>query len=127
MTWENMEEFIPPKDLDPECLEVCQELNKLEGIRTTGSCCGHNRQHFRVFLDLNLKTWGHKVLTRCVCDRYYESGWSVELTHSDVEPFTGFLLSGPIDASQGDVFATRIRKVIAHPAVSKLFGIDLSQ
>jgi len=120
-----MEKFTPPKDLDPECLKACQELNKLEGVRTTGSCCGHNRQRFRVWLDLDLKTWGHKVLTRCICDRYYKSGWSVELNHSDVEPFTGFVLIGPKDANQGDVFAVRIREVIAHSAVSKLFGIDL--
>ena len=119
-----MEEFTAPKDLDPECLEVCQELNKLEGICTTGSCCGHNRQHFRVWLDLNFETWGHKVLTRCTCDRYYKSDWSVRLDHSDVEPFTGFVLVGPRDASQGDLFAARIREVIANPAVSKLFGME---
>lgn len=120
-----MEEFTSPKDLDPECLKVCQELNKLEGVCTTGSCCGHNRQPFRVYLNLNFKTWGHKVLTRCICKRYYESGWSVELSHSDVEPFTGFILIGPRNANQGDVFANRIRKIIIHPEVSKLFGINL--
>jgi len=120
-----MKKFMLPKDLDPECLEVCQELNKLEGVRTTGSCCGHNRQPFKVWLDLDFKVWGHKVITRCICDRYYENGWDVNLEHSDVEPFTGFVLIGPGDASQGDVFAARIREVIAHPAVSKLFGVDL--
>jgi hypothetical protein len=31
----------PPTDLDPECLALCVAMNKLPGIQTTNSCCGH--------------------------------------------------------------------------------------
>ena len=37
-------QWIPPSDLDKECLELCVAMNKLPGIRTTNSCCGHGDQ-----------------------------------------------------------------------------------
>lgn len=33
--------WVPPTDLDPECLDLCVAMNKLPGVRTTESCCGH--------------------------------------------------------------------------------------
>jgi len=117
--------FILPKDLDPECLEICKELNNLDGIQTTGSCCGHGRGSFFVYLAWpDFKTWGHKVLTRCTCSRYFKEGWKVRLHHTDTEPFTGFVLIGPKDPTQGDIFAMRIREVLAHPGASRLLGVS---
>ena len=31
----------PPADMDPECITLCAALNKLPGIQTFESCCGH--------------------------------------------------------------------------------------
>lgn len=38
-----------PKDIDPECRPLCLALNKIEGIKTLESCCGHGRGTFRIF------------------------------------------------------------------------------
>ncbi len=42
-------EWAPPTDLDPQCLDLCTAMNKLPGIRTTDSCCGHGKSPYRVF------------------------------------------------------------------------------
>ena len=36
--------WTPPPDLDQECLLLCIAMNKLPGIETTNSCCGHGDQ-----------------------------------------------------------------------------------
>ena len=113
-----------PADLDPECLKLCVALNDLDGVKTTESCCGHSKGPFRIWFHLDTSTWGHKVVSRCVCPRYYPSDWTISMGHNDVEPFTVFVLEGPADPSQGDVFAERIKETCAHPAVSRLFGIS---
>lgn len=38
-----------PNDLDPECRSLCEAMNMLPGIETSESCCGHDREPFRVF------------------------------------------------------------------------------
>jgi hypothetical protein len=39
----------PPSDLDPECLALCVALNKMPGIQTTDSCCGHGKNPYWIF------------------------------------------------------------------------------
>lgn len=39
-----------PADLDPEVLLLCQAINELPGLMTVGSCCGHGRDPFHVYL-----------------------------------------------------------------------------
>lgn len=41
--------WIPPADLDEECRMLCIALNKLKGIRTTESCCGHGERPYHIF------------------------------------------------------------------------------
>ena len=41
MTMDQKDNFIKPKDIDEECINLVLQLNKLEGIETTESCCGH--------------------------------------------------------------------------------------
>jgi hypothetical protein len=43
MTWQ------PPKDLDRECLALCKAMNRLPGIETTESCCGHGKHEYLIF------------------------------------------------------------------------------
>ena len=115
---------ILPADLDPECLNLCVALHGLAGVKTTESCCGHGKTPFRIWFYIDTALCGHKVVSRCTCPRYYPCDWTVTMEHNDVEPFTVFMLEGPVDPSQGDVFAQRIKKTCEHLAVSRLFGLE---
>ncbi len=43
------EEIVFPDDMDAECIPICIAMNRLPGIRTVESCCGHDRTPFQVF------------------------------------------------------------------------------
>jgi hypothetical protein len=36
-------------EMDKECIPICDAINKIPGLRTNESCCGHGKQKFRVF------------------------------------------------------------------------------
>jgi hypothetical protein len=40
--------FSPPLDMDQECVFLCIALNKLPGIKTVSSCCGHGIKPFYI-------------------------------------------------------------------------------
>ena|SRR5271157_6467168 len=46
-----MKEWEVPNNIDPECRELCIALNKVPGIHTTESCCGHNKDHYMIWLE----------------------------------------------------------------------------
>jgi len=35
-------------EFDPEVVPLCKAMNRIEGICTTGSCCGHNKTPFHI-------------------------------------------------------------------------------
>lgn len=44
--------WIPPSDIDQECIKICTALNELPGIRTFESCCGHDEHGFWVWFEI---------------------------------------------------------------------------
>lgn len=47
---------MPPNEMDEECIALCNAINKIPGLRTTSSCCGHGKELFRIWFDVdNLK------------------------------------------------------------------------
>ena len=73
--------------MDKECLELCDAMNALPGIRTIESCCGHSGSPFSIFFRVvedNNK--GLFFLTRCVDRRYWKYGylWKIELGVGDM-------------------------------------------
>jgi len=42
-----------PKDIDPECVGICDAMNKYPGIQTTSSCCGHGSRSMWIFFSAN--------------------------------------------------------------------------
>lgn len=36
-------------NMDAECIPICDALNSITGIKTIGSCCGHNTEEFQIF------------------------------------------------------------------------------
>jgi hypothetical protein len=45
--------------IDDECIALCDAINKLDGLETTYSCCGHNKGFFYIFV--NPKSDIHKL------------------------------------------------------------------
>ena len=44
-----MSERMLPAGVDAECVALCNALNRLPGVRTTESCCGHGKSEYHVF------------------------------------------------------------------------------
>ena len=40
---------MPADKMDPECIALCEAMNKLPGIRTTESCCGHGERSYHIW------------------------------------------------------------------------------
>lgn len=41
---------MPPNVMDKEVINLCKALNKLPGIKTVESCCGHGQHEFRIWI-----------------------------------------------------------------------------
>lgn len=39
--------------IDPECINLCNAINKIKGIETFSSCCGHEKNNFRIWIKVN--------------------------------------------------------------------------
>ena len=39
--------------MDPECIPLCDAINRIPGLSTTSSCCGHGKRTFSVYLCAN--------------------------------------------------------------------------
>lgn len=73
--------------LDPPCKALCVAVNRLPGLETTESCCGHGKTPFRIWFQASaLFDRGFVTLARITCDRYHEGHWRVYLDHTDVNP-----------------------------------------
>ena len=94
-TSETPAEWEPPADLDVECKALCIAMNRLPGIVTESSCCGHGKQPYRIWFRVtDFEARGLVTLARCTCPRYYPSPFTIKVDHGDVYQ-VGFLLEGP--------------------------------
>lgn len=85
------EPWQPPARLDPECLALCVALNKLPGITTFSSCCGHGREPYRIWFDVaRLAALQPVVLLAADCTRR----WQVIASDCLLAPIC-FVLEGP--------------------------------
>ena len=90
-------QWIPPADLDKECLELCVAMNKLPGIATTNSCCGHGDHAFWIFFAVDepeqllpLLYWMQK------CHTNVKGKWHVEAYTDCAGERVFWLLEGPV-------------------------------
>ncbi len=83
------------RKLDREVKHLCTAMNRLPGIVTTESCCGHGKQPYRIwFWCESITSAGLRTLARATCDRYYGMQWQISIDHGDVTP-VHFLLEAP--------------------------------
>lgn len=82
-------------NMDRECIELCEALNQIEGIRTVESCCGHGKSAYCIWLvtdslgALPLVAWS---FDGCHCGHY---GWRVVVqTDCSMAPLV-FMIEGP--------------------------------
>ena len=70
---------ITPNDMDLECIKLFKALNKIPGITTFSSCCGHGTNSFDIWFHAN---GGLGIIARLVDSRYagiYPLYWRCEL------------------------------------------------
>ena len=78
--------------LDKECVSLVEILNKIDGVATIESCCGHLTAPYRIwFVSNSFSAVG--ILHRCVDKRYSDGKWKIEVDCSDRIPTNGFLLT----------------------------------
>lgn len=80
-----MAKFIPPADMDEECIALCTRLNELGDVRTFESCCGHLKSRYMVWFECRSFVRLAK-LHRCVDRNYSDGKWEVLVDGTDVHP-----------------------------------------
>jgi hypothetical protein len=97
--------------MDPECIKLCDAMNKVPGIRTIESCCGHGERPYRIwFKSKNLKSLPLLLYWFDRCHVGYP-GWNVSVsTDCAMSPVT-FMVEGPIGAySESDDIAKSLEE-----------------
>lgn len=106
--------WIPPSDLDPEVLALCQAMNALPGIQTVSSCCGHGDHPFRIWFEAeSLESLPPLLYWFDVCHSGCE-GWRVIASTDCGMSSVSFMVEGPVHAfGQADEIAMRIEAFVA--------------
>ena len=80
-----------PEDIDKECIEICNVLNRLPGTETFESCMGHGKHEFWVFFRCyNIDTISR--LGRAVNKNYSDGNWEIIVDSTDTKPLRNFWL-----------------------------------
>ena len=85
-----------PKDIDRECISLCNAINRFKGLRTIESCCGHNKYPYHIwFKASNFKSLPPMLyyLDICHCGR---GGWSVIVYTDCAMSSVIFMIEGPV-------------------------------
>lgn len=82
---------VLPSDMDEQCIDLCVTLNRLPGVTTFESCCGHNKYTFRVwFRCTNISTISR--LGRCIEKNYSDGNWRIFVDSCDINPIGMFCI-----------------------------------
>ena len=74
-----------PADIDAECIDICNALNRLPDTETFESCCGHLKNRFSVwFFCYNIDVLSR--LGRAVERNYSDNKWEIVVDSSDTHP-----------------------------------------
>ena len=86
-----------PKDIDTECINLCDAMNNMPGIKTTESCCGHCKERFMIFFECtDFKSLS--ILARAFDRRYSGTDilWEITAETCDSQPNNQFMVSSLI-------------------------------
>ena len=117
--------------MDDECIGLCDALNRIPGIRTLESCCGHGRHGFWVWFTITEPYKNLTVVGRVFDNRYGGlEGWNCILDCTDCpETSPVFLISsnqimGPLAYDQANKIAENLDLHMKHPEFLHIFGIQ---
>ena len=80
---------LPKFGMDAPCVELCDFLNRLPGLETSESCCGHCKTPYHLFFRCDsLDTLTR--LGRAVDRRYSDGNWEIVLDSGDTHPKNRF-------------------------------------
>lgn len=103
-----------PEEVDTECVDLCNLLNRLPGVETRESCCGHCKQPFMVFF----KCSDLRTLTRLgrALDRRYSDGGNFEivLDTCDTHPKNCFRLRSRVVFETNFIMKTSVESLITN-------------
>ena len=88
-----MTELVTPKinGIDKECVDLCDAINEIPGLRTTESCCGHGKTQYRIWFKVDNPEWLPSLLYFCD-SRHVGFDWNcLVTTDCGMSPIT-FLL-----------------------------------
>ena len=69
--------------MDKECIELCDTLNTLPGVKTCDSCCGHLKDKYRIFMTIS-NFYSISLLARAFDHRYSSGKWIVYIDSGDM-------------------------------------------
>lgn len=78
--------------LDRECKELCIALNRLPGVYTYESCCGHGLRPYWIWFRVDEISQGLLLLTRLVCASDSTFNFDIKLTFNLTFSKLAFLL-----------------------------------
>jgi len=81
-------------EMDKECLALCDALNRVPGIRTAASCCGHGKGDYHIWFVADSLEALPDVLywfDGCHCGFY---NWRVEVTTDCAKHPVHFMVTG---------------------------------
>jgi hypothetical protein len=102
--------WAPPKDIDPQCISICEAINALPGLATVESCCGHGKRPFYIYFVvrkindlLPLLYWSDQCHSGV-------DGWRVVAYTDCSADMVRWVLEGPVGDYQGaNEIARRIK------------------
>ena len=87
--------WVTPNDIDGECLKLCTAINRIDGIETHNSCCGHGEKPYRIWFTCK----SLELLPPLVYyfDEYHSfNGWRIYIRTDGAMSFVGFMIEGPV-------------------------------
>ena len=101
------------EDMDPECLKLCQAINKISGLITVESCCGHDQRPFQIYFKVwDLTQLPHLLYWADSCHNTGFSGWRVTVYTDCGKGFPTFILEGP-SGQEGYSQADKIAELLS--------------
>ena len=101
-------------EMDKECIDLCNAINRIPGLRTFESCCGHDKRGYKVFFMVdNMKYFSILLYYIVPCHVGFE--WFCEAeTDCGMSPVTFRLHSGDEIGKeaykQADIIAEKINQ-----------------
>ena len=84
--------------MDKEVLELCDAMNRLPGVTTTSSCCGHGNSPYAIFFEAEFQEDVAPVSYFVDACHTGHKGWQVIVRADCAMIYRSFLLEGPVGA-----------------------------